>query len=133
MSHTFTWIRKFEQNYLQGWPNLNGQFKIRNSEKNSRLDKAYQNEFNSKFFYLNSSVMCQVIDTVAAKIIWRVAVWSRLAVLVHKALFTRDILAHNIAIKRYCNNKIFLSHRFPYPTQKKLTVNEYDTNLRSTF
>jgi len=27
-----------------------------------------------------------------------------------KALFTRDILAHNIAIKRYCNKNIFLSH-----------------------
>jgi len=29
-----------------------------------------------------------------------------------KALFIRDILAHNIAIKRYCDKKIFLSHRF---------------------
>ncbi len=26
------------------------------------------------------------------------------------ALFTRDIFAHNIAIKRYCNKNIFLSH-----------------------
>jgi len=29
-----------------------------------------------------------------------------------KASFTRDILAHNIAIKRYCDKKIFLSHGF---------------------
>jgi len=27
-----------------------------------------------------------------------------------QALFTRDILAHNIAIKRYCDKKIFLGH-----------------------
>ncbi len=27
-----------------------------------------------------------------------------------KASFTRDILTHNIAIKRYCDKKIFLSH-----------------------
>ncbi len=27
-----------------------------------------------------------------------------------KALFTRDILTHNIAIKRYCDKKIFLGH-----------------------
>jgi len=27
----------------------------------------------------------------------------------HLALFTRDILTHNIAIKRYCDKKIFLS------------------------
>jgi len=30
----------------------------------------------------------------------------------YKALFTRDILAHFIAIKRYCDKKIILSHRF---------------------
>jgi hypothetical protein len=29
-----------------------------------------------------------------------------------KAFFTRDILAHNIAIKRYYNKKTFLSHGF---------------------
>jgi hypothetical protein len=27
-----------------------------------------------------------------------------------KALFTRDILMHNIATKRYCDKNIFLSH-----------------------
>jgi hypothetical protein len=29
-----------------------------------------------------------------------------------KALFTRDILVHNIVIKRYCDKNIFLSHGF---------------------
>jgi hypothetical protein len=29
-----------------------------------------------------------------------------------KALFTQDILTRNIAIKRYCNNNIFLSHGY---------------------
>jgi len=29
-----------------------------------------------------------------------------------KALFTQDILAHNIAIKRYLDKKIILSHIF---------------------
>ncbi len=29
-----------------------------------------------------------------------------------KALFTRDILAHNIAIKRYWDKNIFLSHGY---------------------
>ncbi len=29
-----------------------------------------------------------------------------------RALFTRDILAHNIAIKRYCDKKLLLSHGF---------------------
>jgi len=29
-----------------------------------------------------------------------------------KALFTQDILTHNIAIKRYCDKNIFLSHRY---------------------
>jgi len=28
-----------------------------------------------------------------------------------KALFTRDILTHNIAMKRYCDKKIFSRHR----------------------
>jgi len=32
--------------------------------------------------------------------------------LLRKALITRDILAHNIAIKRYCDKNIILSHRF---------------------
>jgi hypothetical protein len=27
-----------------------------------------------------------------------------------KALYTRDILTHNIAIKRYCDKNIFLRH-----------------------
>jgi len=31
--------------------------------------------------------------------------------LLFKALFTRDNLTHNIAIKRYCDKKIFLRHR----------------------
>ncbi len=29
-----------------------------------------------------------------------------------KGLYTLDIFAHNIAIKRYCNKKIIFSHRF---------------------
>jgi hypothetical protein len=29
-----------------------------------------------------------------------------------KALFTRDILTRNTAIKRYCNKNIFLSHGY---------------------
>ena len=33
---------------------------------------------------------------------------------VSKALFTRDILAHNISIKRYWDKKIFLSHGFQW-------------------
>ncbi len=33
--------------------------------------------------------------------------WIRLM-----SLFTRDILTHNIAIKRYCDKKIFLSHGY---------------------
>ncbi len=70
------------------------QKKIRGSIKRIKMSSILS------FFYLNSSVMCQVIDAVAANIIWRVAVRSCLAILVHKALFTRDILAHNIAIKR---------------------------------
>ncbi len=42
-----------------------------------------------------------------------------------KAWLTRDILTHNIAIKRYCNKKIFLSHGFQWLTK----VNSYQ-NLK---
>jgi len=33
-----------------------------------------------------------------------------------KALYTTDIFAHNIAIKK-CNKKTILSHRFQWPTK----------------
>jgi len=34
-----------------------------------------------------------------------------------KALYTIDIFAHNIAIKKICNKKTILSHRFQWPTK----------------
>ncbi len=43
-----------------------------------------------------------------------------------EALFTRDILAYNIVIKRYWDKKIILSHMFPWPIKiscKKHTLN----------
>ncbi len=41
-------------------------------------------------------------------------------VFVHQALFTQDILTHNIAIKRYCDKKTFSRHRFLQNNQGKL-------------
>ncbi len=38
--------------------------------------------------------------------------WSKRCLILSKALFTRDISTHNIAIKRYCNKKSFLSQYF---------------------
>ncbi len=51
----------------------------------------------------------------------------------NKALFTRDILAHNIAkkIKRYYNKKIFLSHRFQYLTKVSSEKNVTYLELRA--
>ena len=43
-----------------------------------------------------------------------------------KALFTRDILEHNIAIK-----KIFLSHRFQYPTKASSEKNVMYLELKA--
>ncbi len=43
-----------------------------------------------------------------------------------KALFTWDILAHNIAIKRFCNKNLFLSHGFQWlaKVSSKQTTNQ---------
>jgi hypothetical protein len=46
------------------------------------------------------------------KAIFREKQATSLITLQDKALFTRDILTHNISIKRYCDKKIFLSHGF---------------------
>ncbi len=42
---------------------------------------------------------------------------KHLKTLQEKNFFTRDILAHNILIKRYCNKKILLSHGFQWLTK----------------
>ena len=40
----------------------------------------------------------------------------------NKALFTQEILAHNVAIKRYWDRKIFLNHGLPRTNQGKLLM-----------
>jgi len=56
-------------------------------------------------------VLLVVFSHVAGKINFKsLEAITCVALLNAKALFTRDIFAHNIAIKRYCDKKIFLSH-----------------------
>ncbi len=67
----------------------------------------------SVFFYFHFKWIFAMVETYTCKI----KLFKNFFTDPCKALFTRDILAHNIAIKRYCNKKIFLSHGFHWLTK----------------
>jgi len=79
---------------------------------------------------------------------WIVFIWKIIFNLIFLyswlALFTRDILAHNIAIKRYCHKKIISRHMFQWATKisseknipwffKELTLAYRDPWLKNIF